>query len=52
MPASACGLSLISKVTTSIGLTHQLHRNVKMSNLNFVVQMSKGIFNLVPVLNQ
>ena len=39
--AYACGLHLISKVTTSIGLTSQLYRNAKMSNLNFVVQMSK-----------
>ena len=33
-PASACGLPLISKVMTSIGLTSQLYRNAKMSNLN------------------
>ena len=34
-------LPLISKVTTSIGLKGQLYRNSKMSNLNFMVQMSK-----------
>ena len=39
--ASACGLPLISKVMTSIGLSRQLYGNAKMSNLNFVVQMSK-----------
>ena len=41
LPASACGLSLISKVMTSIWSTHQLYRNAKMFNLSFVVQMSK-----------
>ena len=41
LPASAWGLPLINKVTTSIGLTGQLYRNTKISNLNFVVDMSK-----------
>ena len=41
LPASACGLPLISKVDTSIGLTGELYRNAKMSNLNFVAQMSR-----------
>ena len=48
LPASACGLPLISKVMTSIGLIFQLYRN---ANMNFVVHVI-GIFNLVPVLNQ
>ena len=42
LPASAWGLPLISKVKTSIGLTEQLYRNAKMSNLNFVVQTSRN----------
>ena len=41
MPASACGLPPISKVSTAIGLAGQLYRNAKVPNLNFVVQKSK-----------
>ena len=42
---SACGLPLISIVMTSIGLTYQLYKNSKMSNLNFYGTDVKGIFN-------
>ena len=48
LACSACGLPLISKVMTSIGLTSQLYRNSKMI---FMVQMSKE-FLLIPFLNQ
>ena len=45
MPAIACGLRLIIKVATSIGLTGQLYKNSKMSNLNFYGTDVKGILN-------
>ena len=44
-PAIACGLHLISKVMTSIGLTAQLYRNAKVSNMNFNATDVKAIFN-------